>query len=101
MTGDVVLDRDGITAGLILLRRARVDASVTAAPAREAVAALCAAVAPLLASALTRMDHRVGQAAQGWGRPQRWPFSLRTRARSRRWASRTCGSRALALRQRR
>ena len=53
------------------------------------------------ASALTRMDHRVGQAARGWGRPQRWPFSLRTRARSRRWASRTRGSRALALRQRR
>ena len=56
---------------------------------------------PSPASALTRMDHRVGQAAQGWGRPQRWPFSLRTRARSRRWASRTRGSRALALRQRR
>ena len=54
-----------------------------------------------IASALTRMDHRVGQAAQGWGCPQRWPFSLRTRARSRRWASRTRASRALALRQRR
>ena len=54
-----------------------------------------------LASALTRIDHRVGQAARGWGRPQRWPFSLWARARSRRWASRTRGSRALALRQRR
>lgn len=41
-------------------------------------------------------------AAMGSGRPpQRTPFSLRTRARSRRWAASTSGSRALALRHRR
>src|SRR3954447_3325837 len=46
--------------------------------------------------------HRVwGQAALVRGRPQRCWRSLRTRARSRRWAARTSGWRALALRQRR
>ena len=41
-------------------------------------------------------------AAMSSGRPpQRTPFSLRTRARSRRWAASTPGSRALALRHRR
>lgn len=53
------------------------------------------------ASALAARDHRVGQAAFGAGRPQRWWRSLRMRARSRRCAARTAGSRGWALRQRR
>ena len=43
----------------------------------------------------------VFHAACGSGRPQRWPFSARVRARSRRCAASRSGSRALALRQRR
>src|SRR5215831_2077460 len=42
-----------------------------------------------------------GYAAAVLGRPQRCWRSLRMRARSRRWAARTSGWRALALRQRR
>jgi len=53
------------------------------------------------ASALAMNVHRVGHAALGFGRPQRCWRSLRMRARSRRWAARTSGWRAWALRQRR
>ena len=53
------------------------------------------------ASALATNVHRVGHAALGFGRPQRCWRSLRMRARSRRWAARTSGWRAWALRQRR
>ena len=53
------------------------------------------------ASAVTTNVYRVGQAALVLGRPQRWRRSLRMRARSRRWAARMSGWRALALRQRR
>ncbi len=42
-----------------------------------------------------------GQVVCGAGRPQRWWRSLRTRARSRRCAASTSGSRGWALRQRR
>ena len=56
---------------------------------------------PVAASALATNVHRLGHAAFGFGRPQRCWRSLRTRARSRRWAARTSGWRALALRQRR
>ncbi|MGW2892104.1 hypothetical protein ACWDDN_43790, partial [Streptomyces griseoruber] len=43
-------------------------------------------------SAVTALVRRVGQAAILKGRPpQRMPFSLRMRARSRRWAARTSG----------
>ena len=51
------------------------------------------------ASAVTANVGRVGHAALGLGRPQRCWRSLRMRARSRRWAARTAGWRALALRQ--
>jgi len=51
------------------------------------------------ASAVTANVGRVGHAALGLGRPQRCWRSLRMRARSRRWAARTSGWRALALRQ--
>jgi len=44
-----------------------------------------------LASALTTNVHRVNHAALGFGRPQRCWRSLRTRARSRRWAASTSG----------
>jgi hypothetical protein len=54
-----------------------------------------------LASALATNVHRFGHAALGFGRPQRCWRSLRMRARSRRWAARTSGWRACALRQRR
>ena len=54
-----------------------------------------------LASALATNVHRLGYAALGFGRPQRCWRSLRMRARSRRWAARTSGWRAWALRQRR
>jgi hypothetical protein len=53
----------------------------------------------LAASAVTTNVRRVGHAALGLGRPQRCWRSLQ--ARSRRWAARTSGWRALALRQRR
>ena len=53
------------------------------------------------ASALATNVHRIGHAALGFGRPQRCWRSLRMRARSRRWAARTSGWRAWALRQRR
>jgi len=52
-----------------------------------------------IASAVTANVGRVGHAALGLGRPQRCWRSLRMRARSRRWAARTAGWRALALRQ--
>ena len=50
-------------------------------------------------SAVTANVGRVDHAAVGLGRPQRCWRSLRIRARSRRWAARTAGWRALALRQ--
>ena len=63
----------------------------TSAPAASAVSTnVCARVVSV-----------VFHAACGSGRPQRWPFSARVRARSRRCAASRSGSRALALRQRR
>ncbi len=56
---------------------------------------------PAVAGAVTTNVHRAGHAAFAVGRPRRCWRSLRTRARSRRWAARIPGWRALALRQRR
>ena len=60
-----------------------------------------AAASAVSTNVCARVVSVVFHAACGSGRPQRWPFSARVRARSRRCAASRSGSRALALRQRR
>jgi hypothetical protein len=90
---------DGFPTALLNLEH-RADLVKAIGPEAEEMA-YCYASCDRKANALATNVHRFGHAALGFGRPQRCWRSLRIQARSRRWAARTSGWRACALRQRR